>query len=246
MFRLAVAERGREIATMRALGFGAAAVVFSFLIEAFIISFIGGAVGCIAVLPLNGLTTATMNWQTFSSMAFAFRITSSLLVGGIIFALVMGLLGGLPPALRAAARPVAVALRESVTAFGWRQLRAGTRSHPFSDQAGRFGPTAWNIFLCFCGSPGLVVSVPGNFCYSWFPLPRPMSSSVIERGFPSRFPERVGGFARVRKDGGPSKVRTNRAYPASTCCDAGSRIEIEHVPAIDFVPLQNREPPIPY
>src|ERR1700729_3156145 len=72
----AVAERGREIATMRALGFGAAAVVFSFVIEALIISFIGGAVGCLAVLPLNGLTTATMNWQTFSNMAFAFRITS--------------------------------------------------------------------------------------------------------------------------------------------------------------------------
>jgi len=108
----AVAERGREIATMRALGFGAAAVVFSFLIEAFIISFVGGAVGCLAVLPLNGLTTATMNWQTFSNMAFAFKITSGLLVGGVIFALVMGLLGGLPPALRAAARPVAVALRE--------------------------------------------------------------------------------------------------------------------------------------
>src|SRR5580698_333502 len=108
----AVAERGREIATMRALGFGAAAVVFSFLIEALLISFIGGAVGCLAVLPLNGLTTATMNWQTFSNMAFAFKITSGLLLGGIIFALVMGLLGGLPPALRAAARPVAVALRE--------------------------------------------------------------------------------------------------------------------------------------
>ncbi len=108
----AVAERGREIATMRALGFGTAAVVFSFLMEAFLISFVGGAIGCLAVLPLNGLTTATMNWQTFSNMAFAFRITSGLLVGGIIFALVMGLLGGLPPALRAAARPVAVALRE--------------------------------------------------------------------------------------------------------------------------------------
>ena len=65
-----------------------------------------------AVLPLNGLTTATMNWQTFSSMAFAFRITGGLLVGGVIFALAMGILGGLPPALRAAARPVAVALRE--------------------------------------------------------------------------------------------------------------------------------------
>jgi putative ABC transport system permease protein len=108
----AIAERGREIATMRALGFGATAVVFSFMIEALLISFIGGAIGCIAVLPLNGLTTATMNWQTFSNMAFAFKITYELLIGGIIFALVMGVLGGLPPALRAAARPVAVALRE--------------------------------------------------------------------------------------------------------------------------------------
>ncbi|HUE43600.1 MAG TPA: ABC transporter permease [Candidatus Sulfotelmatobacter sp.] len=108
----AVAERGREIATMRALGFGAAAVVFSFVIEALLISFVGGAIGCLAVLPLNGLTTATMNWQTFSNMAFAFKITSGLLLGGIIFALVMGVIGGLPPAIRAAARPVAVALRE--------------------------------------------------------------------------------------------------------------------------------------
>ena len=99
----AVAERGREIATMRALGFGAAAVVFSFLIEALLISFIGGAIGCLAVLPLNGLTTATMNWQTFSNMAFAFKITYDLLIGGVIFALVMGVLGGVPPAVRAAA-----------------------------------------------------------------------------------------------------------------------------------------------
>ncbi len=108
----AVAERGREIATMRALGFGAAAVVFSFVIEALLISFVGGIVGCLSVLRLNGLTTATMNWQTFSNMAFAFRITPVLLLEGVIFALVMGLLGGLPPAVRAAARPVAVSLRE--------------------------------------------------------------------------------------------------------------------------------------
>jgi putative ABC transport system permease protein len=108
----AVAERGREIATMRALGFGGGAVVFSFLVEALLISFIGGAVGCIAVLPLNGLTTGAMNWQTFSHLAFAFRITPALLVAGILFALIMGLLGGLPPAMRAAWRPVAVALRE--------------------------------------------------------------------------------------------------------------------------------------
>lgn len=108
----AVAERGREIATMRALGFGGPAVVFSFLIEALLISSVGGAIGCLAVLPLNGLTTSTINWQTFSHLAFAFRITPALLVGGIIFALVMGVLGGLPPAMRAALRPVAVALRE--------------------------------------------------------------------------------------------------------------------------------------
>jgi putative ABC transport system permease protein len=108
----AVAERGREIATMRALGFGGGAVVFSFLVEALLISFVGGALGCLAVLPLNGLTTGAMNWQTFSHLAFAFRITPGLLIGGVIFALLMGLLGGLPPAMRAAWRPVAVALRE--------------------------------------------------------------------------------------------------------------------------------------
>ena len=107
----AVAERGREIAVMRALGFGAVAVVFSFLIEAVLISFVGGAIGCAAVLPLNGFTTGTMNWQTFSHMAFAFRITTDLLVGGIIFALVMGIAGGLLPAIHAALRPIATALR---------------------------------------------------------------------------------------------------------------------------------------
>ncbi len=108
----AVAERGREIATMRALGFGAAAVVISFLIEALLISFVGGGLGCLAVLPLNGLTTSTMNFQTFSNLAFAFKITPELLVKGIFFALAMGLIGGLLPAIRAASRPVASALRE--------------------------------------------------------------------------------------------------------------------------------------
>lgn len=108
----AVAERGREIATMRALGFGGGAVVFSFLIEALLIAFVGGAIGAVAVLPLNGLTTGAMNWQTFSHLAFAFKITPGLLVAGVIFALLMGLLGGLPPAMRAALRPVAVTLRE--------------------------------------------------------------------------------------------------------------------------------------
>lgn len=107
----AVSERGREIATMRAVGFAGSAVVFSFLIEALLIAFIGGALGCVAVLPLNGLTTSTMNFQTFSNLAFAFKITPQLLVQGVIFALVMGVVGGLLPAIRAAAQPVATALR---------------------------------------------------------------------------------------------------------------------------------------
>ena len=107
----AVAERSREIGTMRALGFGAGSVVTSFVIEALLISFIGGLVGCVAVLPMNGFTTGAMNWQTFSHMAFAFRVTPLLLMIGVIFALVMGVVGGLPPAIRAARRPVAQALR---------------------------------------------------------------------------------------------------------------------------------------
>jgi putative ABC transport system permease protein len=107
----AVSERGREIATMRAVGFAGSAVVFSFLIEALLIAFIGGVLGCIAVLPLNGLTTSTMNFQTFSNLAFAFKITPALLIQGIIFALVMGVVGGLLPAARAAGQPVATALR---------------------------------------------------------------------------------------------------------------------------------------
>jgi len=108
----AVAERGREIATMRALGFGGPSVVFSFVIEALLIASIGGLVGCIAVLPLNGLTTGAMNLQTFSHVAFAFKITTELLVKGIVFALVMGIIGGFLPAVRAASMPVASALRE--------------------------------------------------------------------------------------------------------------------------------------
>jgi putative ABC transport system permease protein len=108
----AVAERGREIATMRALGFNSSNVILSFLFEALLISFVGGVLGCLAVLPLNGFTTSTINFQTFSNLAFAFKITFDLLWMGVLFALVMGVLGGMPPAIRAASRPVATALRE--------------------------------------------------------------------------------------------------------------------------------------
>jgi putative ABC transport system permease protein len=108
----AVAERGREIATMRAVGFSTWNVILSFLFEALLISLLGGLIGCLAVLPLNGLTTSTMNFQTFSNVAFAFKITFDLLLMGVLFALVMGVLGGLLPAIRAAVQPVSVALRE--------------------------------------------------------------------------------------------------------------------------------------
>ena len=107
----AVAERSREIASLRALGFGGGAVVLSFIVESLFIALMGGVLGCLAVLPMNGFTTGTINWQTFSHLAFAFRITPGLLVSGIVFALLMGLVGGVPPALRAVRRPVAVALR---------------------------------------------------------------------------------------------------------------------------------------
>jgi putative ABC transport system permease protein len=108
----AVAERNREIATMRALGFGGGSVVVSFVFEALFIAALGGILGCAAVLPVNGWTTGTINFQTFSHLAFAFKVTPDLLAVGLVFALLMGLVGGVPPAVRAVRRPVAAALRE--------------------------------------------------------------------------------------------------------------------------------------
>jgi putative ABC transport system permease protein len=107
----AVAERSREIAVLRALGFGGISIVTSFLTEALIIALIGGLVGCLAVLPVNGITTGTMNWQTFAHLSFAFRITPDLLAWGVVFALLMGVAGGLPPAVRASRSSVAATLR---------------------------------------------------------------------------------------------------------------------------------------
>ncbi len=107
----AVSERSREIAVLRAIGFGGGAIVLSFFVEALLIAFVGGVLGCLAALPVNGITTGTINWQTFSHLAFAFRITPDLLFLGMLFALVMGALGGLPPAIRAARANVAHTLR---------------------------------------------------------------------------------------------------------------------------------------
>ena len=107
----AVAERAREIAVMRALGFRRRSIVLSFLFESTVIALVGGLLGCLLVLPVNGVTTGTINWQTFSHLSFAFRITPDLLLTGLLFALAIGLLGGLPPAVRAARANVAVTLR---------------------------------------------------------------------------------------------------------------------------------------
>ena len=107
----AVSERSREIAVLRALGFQGGSIVLSFLAEAMIIAIIGGILGCIVVLPVNGITTGTINWQTFSHLSFAFRITPDLLLWGILFAIFMGVLGGLPPAIRAARANVSTTLR---------------------------------------------------------------------------------------------------------------------------------------
>jgi putative ABC transport system permease protein len=109
----AVSSRGREIATLRALGFGAAPVVCSVLIESLVLALAGGCVGgLVAYLMFDGYGAATMNFQTFSQIAFAFRVTPLLLLIAIILAAIIGFFGGLFPAIRAARLPIAAALRE--------------------------------------------------------------------------------------------------------------------------------------
>jgi putative ABC transport system permease protein len=109
----AVASRTREIATLRALGFGAGPVVVSILVESLTLALAGGVVGAAAAyFAFNGYKASTINFQSFSQVAFAFAVTPPLLVGGIVIALLMGLIGGLFPAIRAARMPVVTALRE--------------------------------------------------------------------------------------------------------------------------------------
>jgi putative ABC transport system permease protein len=110
----AVATRVREIATLRALGFGSAPVVVSVLTESLLVSIVGGAVGAAAAyFAFDGFTASTLNWQSFSQVAFAFRVTPALLVQAVALSAFIGLLGGLFPALRAAKVPIAAALRET-------------------------------------------------------------------------------------------------------------------------------------
>jgi len=109
----AVASRSREIATLRALGFNTLSVVVSVLVESLVLGAIGGVIGAIgAYLAFDGFETSTMNFQSFSQVAFAFRVTPQLFATGLAYALAIGLLGGLLPAIRAARLPISRALRE--------------------------------------------------------------------------------------------------------------------------------------
>jgi putative ABC transport system permease protein len=109
----AVSARTREIATLRALGFGAGAVVVSLMIESLVLALVGGVIGGgLAYVGFNNIHTSTMNWQSFSQVTFAFAVTPQLLVQGVVWATLIGVVGGLLPAVRAARQPIAASLRE--------------------------------------------------------------------------------------------------------------------------------------
>jgi len=108
----AVASRTRELATMRALGFKRRAILMSIVIESALVSLLGGAAGVLLALPVNGISTGTTNFRTFSEIAFNFRVDASVALTGIVIALLAGVAGGLLPAISAARMPITKALRE--------------------------------------------------------------------------------------------------------------------------------------
>jgi putative ABC transport system permease protein len=110
----ATAYRTREIATLRVLGFKRRNILLSFMLESLLLAVLGGIVGCLLSLSVNGITTGTMNFQTFSEVVFQFRVTPKLMLEGIAFAAVMGTLGGLLPARLAARTLIVRALRTEV------------------------------------------------------------------------------------------------------------------------------------
>jgi ABC-type lipoprotein release transport system permease subunit len=108
-----VAARIREIGTLRALGFSRRSILFSFLVESVFLAVIGGVVGCLLAFPMNGFSTGTGQTQSFSEIAFQFRITPGIVATGMGFAVVMGVIGGLLPAFRGARLPITTSLREA-------------------------------------------------------------------------------------------------------------------------------------
>jgi putative ABC transport system permease protein len=108
----AVASRGREIGTLRALGFHRGSILASFMLESILLCLMGGILGCLATLPLSGFSMGTANWATFSEITFSLNFGPIVLLRGILMALLMGLLGGLFPAIRAVRLNIVSALRE--------------------------------------------------------------------------------------------------------------------------------------
>jgi putative ABC transport system permease protein len=108
----AVARRATEIGTLRVLGFSKANILASFILESLLLSLLGGALGFLLVLPLNGLQSGLGNFVTFSETGFQFRITFQIVVTGVFFSSVMGVLGGWLPARLAANKDILNALRE--------------------------------------------------------------------------------------------------------------------------------------
>ncbi len=106
------ARRGREIGTLRVLGFSRGSILLSFLAESLLLSLVGGILGCLLVLPLNGLTTGISNFTTFSEVAFNFQVSPIIMVTGVGFALLLGALGGFFPAFSASKKEILTALRE--------------------------------------------------------------------------------------------------------------------------------------
>ena len=106
-----IGARTREIATLSVLGFGPLSVLSAFVLESVIVSVIGGLVGCLLSLPMNGITSSTTNFQSFSEMAFQFQVTPPILVQALVFSIVLGFVGGFFPALRASRQSLSRSLR---------------------------------------------------------------------------------------------------------------------------------------
>jgi ABC-type lipoprotein release transport system permease subunit len=108
----AIASRGRELATLRALGFKRRTILLSVVVESAFVALLGGVAGLLLALPINAISTGTTNFQTFSEVAFNFRVDGGVALNGILIALIAGVIGGMLPALRAARTPITTALRE--------------------------------------------------------------------------------------------------------------------------------------
>jgi putative ABC transport system permease protein len=109
----AVSRRAKEVGTLRVLGFSRGSILTSFFFESLVLSLLGGALGCLLVLPLNNVTTGIMSFQSFSEIAFNFRVGPEAMAIGVTFALIMGAIGGLFPARAAAKKEILVALRDA-------------------------------------------------------------------------------------------------------------------------------------